>query len=563
MNISEGGEVFTTYQNTDQTALSTYLITDSEKEKQEALLNTILDQASRSPFYKDNVHSDVTLDYLDTLPVTHYSAIKEAVDEVGRDGILLQPADYLFETSGSTGDPKRIPYSSADVDRVAEDYALVIGHVGVSRTDVGWNVGGAYPLVSGVVVDRAITKIPLDRSLSTMLTGDTDLIKAFKGACKVDRIDVMAAATLMYHLIHRACDDPAYIQDLVKGKLNRDYHFPKPLAAIIAKLYLRDVNLDKLRRLAADVRVGFSYAEPLAAYRGEIRKTFPRIKMVDVFGSTEWPLIAAQLDPSTEGLCLYFNSFIAEIARPEDLYPSEDEEARSVPGIPWWRWTKGMRGELLLSRPGECFPLVRYATGDMIEVLDPAYEANIQDAVDGTSVKAKFPLIKVLGRSVDVLDYEVEDERGDLMGLKVFSRQITDALQGAQNVRWWEVFVVEGTPAWMVFVVIPHKKPDDPEAFRKLLLNRLTNEINDPTHTIKVGDELGRFELLITPPEAYAVIQVEIDRRMSEGRPIGQLKPKRMHHVTEEQLQVALLLRDVQDESPYLARQSIGEIRGG
>jgi phenylacetate-coenzyme A ligase PaaK-like adenylate-forming protein len=534
-----------TYQNANEKAQQTYPITPSEMDNQRSLLTTILDQASRSSFYKDSVHSDIALDYLDTLPVTHYSAIKEAVDRVGWDGILLQPADYLFETSGSTGDPKRIPYSSADVDRVAEDYALVLGHVGVSRTDVGWNVGGAYPLVSGVVVDRAISKIPLDRSLSTMLTGDTDLIKAFKGACEVDRIDVMGTATIMYHLMSRACDDPTYLQDLVKAKLNKDYRLPKPLAAIVAKLYLRGVDLDKLRKLGAKVRVGISYAEPLTAYRDEIRRTFQCIRMVDVFGSTEWPLIAAQLDPSTEGLCLYVNSFIAEIARPEDLHPSENEEGRSVPGIPWWRWTKGMRGELLLSRPGECFPLGRYATGDMIEVLDPAYEANVQDAVDGTSVKAKFPLIKVLGRSVDVLDYEVKDERGDLFGNKVYSRQINDALQGAQNVRWWEVFVVEGTPAWMLFVITPQKKPDDPEAFRRLLLNRLTNEINDPTHTIKVGDELGRFELLITPPEAYAVIQAEIDRRMSEGRPIGQLKPKRIHRVSEEQLKTALLLRNV------------------
>lgn len=533
-----------TNQSGSQKTHETFLLTPSEKDKQESLLNTILDQASRSAFYKDSVHSDITLDYLDTLPVTHYSAIKEAVDRVGWDDILLQPADYLFETSGSTGDPKRIPYSNADVDLVAEDYALMMRQVGVRRTDVGWNIGGAYPLVSGVVVDRAISKIPMDRRLSTMLTGDTDLIEAFKGACKVDRIGAMGAVTLIYHLIARACDDPTYLRDLIKGKLNRDYHLPKFLAAIVAKLYLRGLDLDKLRTLAAEVRVGVSYGEPLTPYRDEIRRTFSRIRMVDVFGSTENPLMAAQLDPSTDGLSLNVNSFIAEIARPEDLHPAEDEEGRSVPGIPWWRWTKGMRGELLISRPGECLPLVRYATGDMIEVLDPAYEADF--TVDGRPLKMRMPLIKVLGRSVDVLDYKVKDERGDLLGNKVYSRQINDALQGAQNVRWWEVFVVGGTPAWMLFVVIPQKKPDDPEAFRKLLLNRLTNEISDPLHTIKVGNELGRFELMITPPEAYAVIQSEIDRRMSEGRPIGQLKPKRIHPVTDEQLRVALLLRQIE-----------------
>ena len=76
---------------------------------------------------------------------------------------------------------------------------------------------------------------------------------------------------------------------------------------------------------------------------------------------------------------------------------------------------------------------------DMIEVLDPTYEADF--TVDGTLTKMRLPLIKVLGRSVDVLDYEVKDESGNLLGNKVYSRHIIDALQGAQNVRWWEVFV--------------------------------------------------------------------------------------------------------------------------
>jgi phenylacetate-coenzyme A ligase PaaK-like adenylate-forming protein len=554
--------VFATHQNTEGKTLSTYLTAASATEEQESLLNTILEQATRSPFYKDNVHSNVTLDYLDTLPVTHYSAIKEAVDRVGWDGILLQPADYLFETSGSTGDPKRIPYSHAEVDKLAEGYAQLFRQIGVRPTWVGWNAGAAYPLIAGSIIELAARKAPIERIVSTMLATDTDIVKAFKGACKVDRIDGMGSAAVMYYLIDRACSDPTYLRDLVRSKLNRDYHLPKPLAALIAKLYLIGVDLDKLRRLAAGLRVGLSSAEPVTAYQQEIRHTFPRARMVDIFGSTENVLIAAQLDSSTDGLCLYYNSFIAEIARPEDLRPSEDEEVRFVPGIPWWRWTKGMRGELLISRPGECLPLVRYATGDMIEVLDPSYEASIQDVVDGSSVKVTFPLIKFLGRSAEVLDYEVRDDRGNFFGNEVYSRQINDALQGAQNVRWWEVFVVEGAPPWMLFVVIPQKRPDDPQAFRKLLLNRLTNEISDPLHTIKVGDELGRFELLITPPEAHAVIQAEIDRRISEGRPIGQLKPKRIHRVTEEQLQVALLLRSVRGTALYQAGQRTSEIRG-
>jgi len=60
----------------------------------------------------------------------------------------------------------------------------------------------------------------------------------------------------------------------------------------------------------------------------------------------------------------------------------------------------------------------------------------------------------------------------------------------------------------MVFVMILEEQPDDPDAFRKLLFNRLIDEVDkeSPMHTMKVDEELGRFKLVIAPPEAYVVI---------------------------------------------------------
>ena len=52
--------------------------------------------------------------------------------------------------------------------------------------------------------------------------------------------------------------------------------------------------------------------------------------------------------------------------------------------------------------------------------------------------------------------------------------------------------------------------------------------------TLQIGHQLGRVEVLSTRPEAYRLIQEEIDRRVKEGRSLGQLKPKRIHHVESE-----------------------------
>lgn len=502
--------------------------------RQSLMLGAILEQAATCPFYRGKIPSGVTLDTLDQIPVLHYPSLKEAVDRDGWDRVLRTKACTFFETSGSTGDSKRIPFSDADLDRIADDYAMLMRIVGLRSTDGGWNFGGAFPLISGEVMNRTIAKIRLHRSLSTLLRNETDLVRSLKKASKEKNLDAMAGSALLFFLIARICHDPAYLPGIVCAKLKRRYHLPGHLASFVSKIVLLGLDLTNLNRLARNVRIGISYAEPLTAYEDELAKTFLAIRMVDLFGSTENPIIAARILSDRDGLCLFIDSFIAELAPPDDIHPSIDGRGSGVHAVPWWKWSKGMRGELLLTRPGECLPLVRYATGDMVEVLDPDHEVRIQQ--DGEEISFHLPLIKVLGRSVDVLDYGVQDESGNFLGNKVYSRQINDALAGAENVRWWELFVVRGKPGRLVFVVIPITVPEEPGAFRRHLISRLINECQDPLHTIRIGEELGYFDLLVASPEAYSVIQDEIDRRIREGRPIGQLKPKRITPISEDRL---------------------------
>ena len=508
--------------------------------RQEELLQTIVSQAKGSALYQ-GVPSVIGLDGLSALPLTHYSSISDALSRVGQDSVLASKPDFIFETSGSTGDVKRIPLSLADVERIADDYALCMHMIGLRPSDHGWNVGGAYPLVSGEVMERTIAKIPLDRSLATLLRRDTDLVTALEKASRAERIDVVATATLLYFVMARTCRDPSYLEEIVGGRLVRDYRVPGFLSKVAARAYLRNVDHRRLTRLLSATRIGLSYAEPLTAYRDEITSMFPAIRMVDMYGSTENPIMAAQLDPSSDGLCLIVDSFVAEIARPQEVNASKADRSVKVEGVPWWHWKKGMRGELLLSRMGDCLPLLRYPTGDVIEVVDPDHPAKVCVG-DGTAI-VRLPLIKVLGRSVDVLDFEVQDESGHFLGNKVYSRHINDALQGAENVRWWELYVVKGTPGRMVFVVIPDRAPSDVGSFHRVLLRRLVHECEDPLHTFRTGETLGRFEMVVAPPEAYRSIQAEIDRRARQGRSVGQLKPKRIHTVTEDGLQAILAAR--------------------
>ena len=190
------------------------------------------------------------------------------------------------------------------------------------------------------------------------------------------------------------------------------------------------------------------------------------------------------------------------------------------------------RGELLITRPGECLPLVRYPTGDIVEVVDPFGKSEVRIGnAKGTVI---LPTIKVLGRSADVLDFEVEDESGNFLGNKIYTRHINDAMQSTGNVRWWELYNIKGSPARLVFLIIPIKDVGNEERYGKEILRHLIKECDDLLHTLKVGHDLGRVEVKVCKADAFKIIQAEIDRRMREGRSLGQMKPKRIITVGSE-----------------------------
>jgi len=500
-------------------------------ERHERLLGSILEAAQRSAVYRGRLDRSISLDGLSRLPLTSHMLIERSIEENGLDACLLRTADLIFQTSGSTGSPKRMYYSHADLDRVAEGFSGFLGMVGLQRGSVGWNLGGALPNVSGVVLERTCDVAGI-KKLTTLLDKDSDLIRALRKASKADRIDAMASAALAFFFVGRTVRDPDFLRGVVLGKLRRDYHLPGPLARLACRLYLSGIDRERLGRSLAQCQVAFTFAEPLTPYLHDLRETFPNMRFHDVFGSTENPVIAAQLDASVPGLSLFLSSSIPEIADPAHVAEAKEGTRAEVPGIPWYRWTAGMKGELIITRPGDCLPLVRYPTGDLIEVLDPARTIMVER--DGGVVEITLPLIKVLGREVEALDFEVEDESGNFLGGKIYSRNVHEALQRPYNIRWWELYSIKGNPGRLCFLIIPEIDVVDLARFKKETLRHLLTECDDPNHTIAIGHELGRLEIMVTKAAAYDVVQRDIDRRMKEGRSLGQLKPKRIHVVEDE-----------------------------
>lgn len=494
--------------------------------RQEEMLRSITSGIGRSAVYADRVE-ETGMDDLSRLPLTSYALMDEAIAAHGLDACLLEPADQVFKTSGSTGDPKRMFYTDVDVDRIALDFAVLCRIVGVRPGDVGWNLGGARPNVSGAMLERTCDLVGVEK-MTTLLTRDSDLMGAMRTAAGAERIDVLACPSLVLYFLSRAVGEKGFLPAVVREKVRRDYRLPGPLAGLAASLYAGQIDMGQLRRTLSRARMALTYAESLTPYMHDLRSAFPHMAFYDVLGSTENPVLAAQLDSRRAGLHLFVHAVVPELADPGEVVKGLGT-GRPVKGVPWYEWRKGMRGELLITRPGGSLPLVRYPTGDMIEVLDPAAEVNIEGEA------AVMPLIRVLGRSVETLDFEVPDEMGSFLGNKIYAHHIHEALQRPRNVRWWELYNIRGEPGRLCFLVIPDREVEDAERFRRETLRHLLRECDDPHHTLQVGHELGRVEVLSTSPRAYRVVQAEIDRRVREGRCLGQLKPKRIFRVDGEE----------------------------
>lgn len=506
---------------------------EEHKNRHGELLAQISAQAMRSPIYSGRIRQISSVDDLGSLPLTSYEFIDRCTEREGLEKVLLAPARHSFHTSGSTGTPKGFHYGDGDCLRIATEYAMFSRIIGAGPGKKAWNMAGRLPDVSGYMFDQWMKYMGMDDSVSTPLKDDRDIITALRRISSEKNIDIIACTPLVLYLVGRMAEDPSFLHGSVESKAMRSYHIPRSLAKLVRRIYLRGIDANALKDIASNLKISFTFAEPLNPYLSDLERCYPKLQTYDVYGSTENPLMAVQMDRSVNGLGMFINTIIPEIAPQEEVLKARDDPLHPVPGVPWSDWKAGMVGELIITRPGECLPLIRYPTGDVIEILEGAHEVNA--VLDGITVSIQLPLIRVLGRSVESLDFEAEDEMGNFMGTKIYSRVVNEALGRSNNVRWWELYRIRERPTRLAIVVIPESDPADVGRYKAEVLRRLTGEQLDLHHSFRIANEMGKLEIIVVPAQAYVAIQAEIDRRVREGRSYGQLKPKRIYAMAGEE----------------------------
>ena len=509
------------------------------------LLSQITEKAQLSSAYKGRIKKISSIEDLNELPITPYEFIHQCLKEHGLEKVLLKKPTKYWQTSGHSGEPKKFYYGIEDVEKMMDEGSRLAFMVGIKPGDVGWNLGAGEPYLSGSVGTIIGKKFQMQIIITPM--GDQkDLIKGLKQVSKADKIDVIFGIPLVFLTIGEIVKDPDAFKRTVKGKIEEKLGSLKFLSKIIANIYLHGIDYKKIKETLERTKIGVLFGEPIRPHLKNIKKFFPNMKVRDGYGSTELIFGAFQLsdDPN---LSVLLNWFIPEIANPEEIMKAKHDPNYKIDAIPWNKWEKGMRGELIITRPGECLPLIRYPTGDLIEVINPAETHYLK--VGNQTIRITLPSIKILGRSTDAIEFSTIEEMGIFMGAKIYNRQIQEAMARVSEhgkIKWWDLYVLPPTNeisfTKLKFEIIPETEIMDKEGFRDEVISKLRKECDELDYILKSAERAHSrefinkiLEIKIAHPDDYKRIEKELERRIKQGRPMGQIKPKQIHILKSEE----------------------------
>ena len=511
---------------------------DQRIENHKSLLSSISNQAAKAKLlYGDRFPIISNPEDMSGLPILTTDKIIRTFSENSAESVLNTPHAYCWKTSGYSGTSKTFYYSKEDADLFADIWAAYAWLTGVRSHSSFWNFGSKKPMVSGELLELVKERFITSGEIYTPIKNGMDFVNALKKAAGSSGADVIAGPTIAYYLICRAVQDQKYMHESVVRVLKNDMHLPSFLAKQTAKLVLSGFNTKKLKQAMEHMYLGFSYAEPLSSYIEMIHEHFPNLRMHDVYGSTEVPIIGATLNKTDDALALLMPALYAELADPLEVYKAKKNPTYGVQTIPWYKWKKGMTGELIISRPGTALPLFRYATGDLLEIVEPIRLFTPETALlypEELSEPVPAPAIRVIARSADAIDFETDEEMGSFMGKKIYTPQIQQAVLSLPNIAWWELFRVrkgDKGPGALIFLVYPVHIPENVESFAAQVREVLMYETHDETDTIKSADSMGLLEIRITHPEAFSEIQSEIIAKIDSTSSLGQLKPRHIFTV--------------------------------
>lgn len=525
---------------------------ESSKEMQARMLIELSANCQKTPLYKNKIYKIKDLEDLSDLPLTFYEDIYSTIRNFGQQTFVENPVK-CWHTSGYSGEPKKFYFSQSDVDAIANISTRIGCILGLKKGDIVWNLCAPEPYASGSVLHIVAKRMSL-KEIFTPLEKSEDIVTAMKKISKIKKIDAICGIPVIFSTIGEIIKNPKVFERQIAKKIQKKLGIFSPFTDFVKLFYVRGIKYAKLRTLLSKVEKAIFFGEILEQYKQNLKEIYPMIVPLEVYGSTELIVGATQLSPQ-EGLSVWLDWFIPEIADPVEIIKAKMDKNYQIKTVPWWKWRSGLKGELIITKNWKCLPLVRYPTGDLIEVISPCEIKHI--TIGGEKIKIKLPSIRILGRSCELIDFSVPEEEARIMGVaSIFSREIKEAMGSVKKfgiVKWWDLFVHKNATITMQntlgnyareinsidklkFEIIPNCLVINEKAFRKEIIEKIREKCVDFNYILnRLEDAFGPkvieqiIEIEILKPDAYEKIEKEIERRLKVGKPLGQIKPKQIH----------------------------------
>ncbi len=393
----------------------------------------------------------VTYKEFSEIPFITGREIREALDKNPIENVVCSDAIvHWFSTTGTTGTSKWIPVSRRDVELFMEMrdrcYKLTPTTEGLRC----WAISGPAPFVENGLagfervhammthvqregVDISFTEVEREDSVNFAL----DMKPNFIGSSP------SLAARFAELLTERA---PQVARDRWRKKKSL-----KSLAAYLVTC-VKNIHPKDLSKF----EWGLFGGEPLEPYRKILRKEFG-LEPYEIYMFTEFlcPFVECRMH---DGVHLWMDICFAEVISELELDKESLEAVYTPRAIPVWEAEQGSRGELVLTTFGEGLPLVRYRSGDLIEVV----------STEQCRCGVTHPRIKVPRRSdhvicLGMIRFPVEQLEGKLLAETVYG----------QAKRWQLRITREDYRSKIIIRLEPSGKIADREAFLREISEKL------------------------------------------------------------------------------------------
>ncbi|MCX5977409.1 MAG: GH3 auxin-responsive promoter family protein [Coprothermobacterota bacterium] len=456
-----------------------------------------MERASRSLLYQERwatagVLPSEICSYADLrrIPLTNGSHIRQALERFDPQQLVCSESVRLWaSTSGTTGMPKWIPRADEDLafSREMIGRFAYMGTGGPKELPVGVLGGGAtlgFNAPAPAVTDALPATSALDGML-LQLPGETIPINYTE-----------AEDALLFSLRRKPQYFVAFPSIAMRvaevlgaqapAAARRELAERFTLTRLLAYLVTR---VKKIRpRDLLPFQWGVFSGEPLEPYRQAIRQAFG-FEPSDAYASTEF--LGMMRDCFRhEGIHLWLDCCLAELLPEEEIERTEANPEYLPRTIPIWKADPGQRGDLVVTNFAQAFPLVRYRTSDLVQVV------SAQCCACGRT----HPRIRILHRSDDVVN----------VGIARFSIvDLQQQLEGAPGLQRWQLRVGRtGYKPRMVLQAEVSPRPAEEAAWKKQALERL----------LSVGDLRVAFDNRLILEPIIEIVSALAEQRTYSGK---------------------------------------------